>query len=86
MSNVLTFAEIDGQHVEILPARTVLTTLPTIETGDMTAGDTNTESDINASQEAKDVKGDVWQLQYIDATTSPIGGAGLGDVTFPVEK
>jgi hypothetical protein len=40
MSDALSFAEIDGQHMELLSARTVMSVLATGATGDGTASST----------------------------------------------
>ena len=47
MSDVLTFAEIDGQHVELLPARTVMSMFASdCGCGDDEGGGINILSDI----------------------------------------
>ncbi len=68
MSDALSFVEIDGQHVELLPARTVLSVF---SAGGTTSGDSGT----TGTTETTDTAGTT-------STTGGVGGAGYGKAGF----
>ena len=72
MSNALSFAEINGQHVELLPARTVLSTFSMGEAGG--AGGAGAGSAAGGAATASDpmVYGDL----YVIGGNGGTGGAG----------
>ena len=50
MSDALSFAEVDGQHVELLPARTVLGVLDVLAGGQGLGGDDGTQNNEQVRQ------------------------------------
>jgi len=69
MSDALSFAEVDGQHVELLPARTVLGVLDILGAGDGNggAGGTGTQETVTQGSGAES-----------NANQDVDGGAGTG--------
>ncbi|MDQ3761132.1 MAG: hypothetical protein M3460_05375 [Actinomycetota bacterium] len=89
MSDALSFAEIDGQHVELLPARTVLSMFAT---GGPRGGDAGNGGMGGTGGEGGDAKGkaalfDNWfytegdVYNYVTGATGGTGGAADGGAT-----
>jgi hypothetical protein len=81
MSDELSFAEVDGQHVELLPARTVLSMFGTGTTSGPQGGDTGAGGAGGAGGPAGagDGKAFFWYPVFYtegDVTNSLIGGVG----------
>lgn len=69
MSDALSFAEIDGQHMELLPARTVMSTFT------MGGGDGGTSSGGNGQG---GVNAPILSGRAILGTVNYVGGSGIG--------
>ena len=84
MTDALNFAEIDGQHVELLPARTVLSlfTVGGPEGGDGYGGDGGQGGDAKGKAAIFDnyfyTEGDVYNTVTGAQGGSADGGAGTG--------
>lgn len=79
MAEVLTFSEIAGQNVELLPARTVLSTLSTI---DVSGGDADAKTgDVKVDQHTENTKGYV-ELKAESGDATAKGGDATYDDSF----
>jgi hypothetical protein len=72
MSDTVTFAEIDGQYVELLPARTVLSTFSMGEVGGPNGGGNGIVADPNYVRTIVVIAGD-------HGTGGSSGGGGGGN-------
>lgn len=75
MSDMVKFAEIDGQHVELLPARTLLQTLGNAVVGDVDGDGDVDRDDTRLARDIGDRNGD-GVIDTRDATFGTQGGVG----------